>query len=837
MTDLRYALRVLLKSPGFTCVAIVSLALGIGANTAIYSVIRTVLVDPLPVSAPEQLVELGWTSPPSGRAITTMGSSQIRDEQSGKRYRSNFSYSLFQAFQQADAGADAVLAFSYVAADASVSLGSQSVLGSSLLVSGNFFRALGVTPSLGRTFTEQDDSPAAEPVAVITHAFWTRAFGGDATVVGRSVRVNGSLFRIVGVTPPAFFGMSKGSALFPPTDLVLPLSAQPLVYTRATPERRSLFSADDRWWLHVMARVKLDAPRTRTESTLRATFQQSLAASGLPAVGDPREWDLRLVPAPRGLDVLRGGMRQPLTILGGVALIVLLIACANVGNLMLARHVARRRELSIRLAIGSGRWSLVRGVLLEGVLLALAGGVAGILVGVWGGRALVAMLAPGGRTALDVALDTQLLVSTAAISGAATLLFSLVPAVWIARSAFPPALKSAIVGAGGSRVNAGRLLTVAQVAISIPLLVGGAVFLRTAHNLAHVDLGFNPERLMIFRVDPSLNGYGSDRIEQLYGQMVARLERVPGVTSATVSDVVLMSGLENNWTFTAGASEKSLKFARVGPGYFDTFGIPLVLGRAPGLQDDRGAPHVAVVNESAARALFGFDSPIGRRVSMRSGPPYGYEVVGVVKDSRYTSPRDPMPATIYLPFGQTPLGQFGPMNAAVRSAVAPASLERLIRAAVAEVDRDVPVTNVKTQADQIDQTLGTEHTFLRLLIAFGAFALLLASIGLFGVTSHSVARRTSEIGVRVALGARPLDVVWLIFRQVLAITVAGLAIGLPAALVGTRLVRATLYGVGPGDPLSLAAAAVVMVLVAGTAGYLPARRAAQLDPLTALRQE
>jgi predicted permease len=837
MTDLRYALRVLLKSPGFTCVAIVSLALGIGANTAIYSVIRAVLLDPLPVSAPEQLVELGWTGPPTGRAITTMGSSQIRDERSGTRYRSNFSYSLFRAFQQADAGADSVFAFSYAATDASVSLGGQSVLGSSLLVSGNFFRALGVAPSLGRTFTERDDSPAAEAVAVITHAFWTRAFGGDATVVGRPVRINGSLLRIVGVTPPAFFGMSKGSALFPPTDLLLPLSAQPLVYTRAPPDRRSLFGADDKWWLHVMARVTLDAARTRTESTLRATFQQSLAGSGLPAVGDPREWDLRLVPAPRGLDVLSGGMRQPLTILGGVVTIVLLIACANVGNLMLARSVARRRELSIRLAIGSGRWALVRGVLLEGALLALAGGAAGLLVGVWGGRTLVAMLGPTGRTALDVALDTRLLVSTATISGVAALLFSLVPAVWIARSSFPPALKGAIVGAGASRLSAGRLLMVGQVAISIPLLVGGALFLRTAHNLSRVDLGFNPERLVIFRVDPSLNGYGRDRIGQLYGQIVARLERIPGVMSATVSDVVLMSRLESNWTFTVGALEKNLKFARVGPGYFDTLGIPIVLGRAPGLQDDRGAPHVAVVNESAARALFGPDSPIGRRVSMRSEPPDEYEVVGVVKDSRYTSPRDPMPSTIYLPFGQTALGQFGPMNVAVRSTIAPASLEGLIRAAVAEVDRDVPVTNMKTQADQIDQTLGTERTFLRLLIAFGAFALLLASIGLFGVTSHSVARRTSEIGVRVALGARPRDVVWLIFRQVLAITIAGLAIGLPAALVGTRLVRATLYGVEPGDPLSLVTAAIVMAVVAGTAGYLPARRAARLDPLTALRQE
>jgi len=376
------------------------------------------------------------------------------------------------------------------------------------------------------------------------------------------------------------------------------------------------------------------------------------------------------------------------------------------------------------------------------------------------------------------------------------------------------------------------------VAISVPLLVGAALFLRTVHNLGQVDLGFNPERLLIFHVDPSLNGYDGDRIERLYGQILDRLGAIPGVDAATVTDIRLISRLQNNWTFVVpGMEPKNVKFARIGPAYFETFGIPILAGRAIEVKDHSRAPRVAVVNETAALTLFGAGAVIGRRLLMQSDPPADFEIVGVVKDSRYTSPRDPMPPTVYLPYAQTTMGRLGAMNVIVRSAVREAALDSLVRAAMAEVDRNVPVADLRTQIDQIDETLGTERTFMRLLVVFGAFALLLASIGLHGVTAYSVTRRTSEIGMRVALGARQADVLWMILRQVIGITVVGMAIGIAVAVGLTRFVRASLYAVDPADPLSVGAAVILMTIVAVAAGFFPARRAARLDPLVALRYE
>ena len=836
MFDVRYAIRTLVRSPGFTTVAILSLALGIGANTAIYSVIRTVLLDPLPIPAPNQLYAAGWNSRGAQtRGILQINSTGYRDETRGVNYSSNFSYALYRAFRQT--GGPAVFGFSYAANDLRVSFAGQPVVASSLLVSGNFLTVLGVQPLLGRPITESDDRPDAPPVAMVTAGFWRRALGSDPSVVGRTIRLNDSTFTIVGITTPGFYGMSKGGPFFKPTDVLLPLAAEPLVYTRSTP--RALFDQDDRWWLQVMARVESDAAATRLEAGLNSAFRGTLASSTIPGLRTASRGELRMLPAPRGIDSWSRGLRQPLLILGTVVGVVLLIASVNIGNLLLVRASARQKELSIRLALGASRWLLVRGILVEGLVLALAGGLLGVLFGIAGARALVATLIAGStRTAFDMPIDRQLLAAAGIVSAIAALLFSAMPALRVARGRIAPVLKQVATGANAPRFNAGRILMAAQVAISLPLLVGAALFLRTIQNLAEVNLGFNPARLVIFHVDPSLNGYDVNRIERLYAQLQQRLAAIPGVESATVTDIVLLSRLQNNWTFSvAGSEPKNVKFARVGPAYFETFGIPTVSGRTIGVQDHSRAPRVAVVNEAAARTLFGSEPAIGRTLFMQSDPPAAFEIVGIVKDSRYTSPRDPMPPTVYLPYAQTTLGRLGPMTVAVRSALSVPVVTEYIRTAMADVDHDVPITDLKTQTAQLEETLSTERTFMRLLLAFGAFALLLASIGLHGVTAYSVVRRTSEIGVRVALGARQIDVLGLILRQVIGITVVGVAIGVPAAIASAQLVRASLFGVEPADPVSVGGAALVMILVATAAGFFPARRAARLDPLVALRCE
>jgi predicted permease len=836
MFDLRYAVRTLRRSPGFASVAILSLALGIGANTALYSVIRTVLLDPLPVPAPTQLFALGWNS----RGVTTRGILQInstshRDATRGVNYSSNFSYSLYRAFRQA--GGPAVFGFSYAGNDVRVSFAGQAVAASSLLVSGNFLSTLGVPALLGRPLTESDDRPDAAPVAMLTSGFWQRTFGGDPGIVGHTIQLNGSPFTIIGITARGFYGMSKGGPFLQPTDMLLPLAVEPLVYTRSTP--RSLFNQDDRWWLQVMARVESGESVSRLEAMLNTVFRSTLAASSAAALRNASGSELRMLPAPRGLDSWTRGLRQPLVILGIIVGIVLLIACVNVGNLVLVRVSARQKELAIRLALGSSRWLLVRGILVEAGLLAVAGGALGVLFGIWGGRVLLAtMIAGSARTALGIVVDSQMLAVAGIISGVAALLFSAVPALRTARGPIAPILKQVAAGGNIPRFNAGRILMAAQVAISLPLLVGAALFLRTMHNLAAVDLGFNPARLLIFHVDPSLNGYDVDRVERLYGALLERLDAIPHVDSVTLTDIVLLSRLQNNWTFSVPGSEpKNIKFARVGPAYFETFGIPTVAGRTIGVQDHSRAPRVAVVNEAAARTLFGSGAALGQTLVMQSEQPAAFEIVGIVKDSRYTSPRDPMPPIIYLPYAQTALGRLGPMTVAVRSTLPASTLAEAARAAMADVDRDVPITDLKTETAQIDETLGTEWMFMRLLLAFGAFALLLASIGLHGITAYSVARRTSEIGVRVALGAEQGDVLRLILRQVIGITIVGVGIGVPAAIGAAQLVRASLFGVGPADPLSVIGAALAMVAVAVSAGFFPARRAARLDPLVALRCE
>ncbi len=834
LADARYALRVLGHAPGFTTVAVLSLALGVGANAAVFGVARAVLLDPLPVRDPGQLRLIYWASGSHGPDVSQYNSSGYRDPRSGRGYNSNYAHALYRGLRSAAGDAADVFGFNFLQ-QVNVAVGGRSIAATGALVSGNYFRGLGVSTVLGRPIEDADDRPGADPVAVISHGFWQRAFGGDPAVVGRAVSVNGHPFTIVGVTPPGFVGLSNGG-YFPPTEVTLPLAAQPVAMPRWTPKERSLFDTGTIWWVRVMARLRPGASETRLQRVLETTVRQWLAGSSLPALRLAESPEIRFLPGARGLDSLRRTVETPLLVLAGVAGLVILIACINVASLVVARGLARQHEYRIRLGLGSGRLRLVRQMLTESLLLAAAGGGLGALAALWGSRALLALLtSDAGLVAVAPPSVRTLAAPVFAITCAAGLFVGLLPALRLARDEGAQLVRSAAIGASAPRQTAGRLLVMAQIAISVPLLVGAGLFLRTLQNLGGVELGFDPHSLVVFRLDPTLNGYGPERVTRLYDRVLERLETIPGVSSATLVENMLISGWISNTRITVeGGEPRAILMNRVGPRFFETMGMPLVAGRRFDLQDQPGSPRVAVINEAAARAFFGAASPLGRAFTW-SGPDYAeIAVVGVVRDSRYDSLRSPVAPTMFLPFSQSGLGR---MYVAVRARGAIAGLADAIRAAVGEVDPTVPVTGLTTQAAQIDATLGREHTLTLLLGFFGGVALLLACIGLYGVTAYTVARRTSEIGVRVALGARRSDVFWLILRQALILAGAGLLVGVPLALAATRTVRALLFGVEPDDPASIAATVVVLLLVAVVSGVLPARRAARLDPLVALRHE
>ncbi len=839
MHDVRYALRALRRSPGFAAVAILSLALGIGANTAISSVSWVLLSRPLAVTDPDALVAVTnrVTLPrgPGLRGMWQINGTSYTDPVSGASYRANLNYPAYLALRDAAGDAADVFAYSFIR-EANVAFDGWSTTAAGVLVSGNYFRGSGAAIVLGRALNDDDDRPGAS-AAVISHRFWTNAMGADPGAIGRTLRLNGVPFTIVGVSGPGFLGMSRGG-FFPPMDVTIPLHAQPAVAPRWGPPGESLFTGNLVFWLHAMARVRKGTPLAPLEAKLSTTFGAVLKASSEPSHQRASDVAIRLLPGGRGVDELSRSTGQPIRILSVVVGIVLLLACVNLANLMLARGVARARETAIRLALGSSRARLVRHALVESVLLSAAGSAVGLAVGVFGGRVLLRMLtAATGPVAATLTLDGRMLAVTAAIASGATVLFGVLPAIRLVRRDAAPGLKSpASAGSGAPRLRPATVLMAAQVAVSVPLVAGAVIFLQTVRNLERVDPGFNPERLVSFRVDPALSGYDRPRVEQTYDRLLDRIRAVPGVTSASVMGDPLLAGLSSNTTVTReDATTADISFNRVGPDYFQTMGIALVSGRAIDDRDRLGAPRTIVVNESAARLLFKGAAPLGRRIRLFD---VDAEVVGVVADSRFSSLRKGPPPTMFVPYRQTvsPL-TFGAMYVVARTSGSPAAVMGALGSVVADVDRDVPVSGMKTQTDQIRESLSTELAFTRLLVTFGGFALFLACIGLHGLTSYSVARRTSEIGVRIALGAPRGSVLWLVLRQAAIVTAVGLAAGVGLTIAMGRAVASLLFGVQPGDPVSLMSAVAVMTAVTFLAAYVPARRATNLEPLRALRTE
>jgi predicted permease len=830
-SDLRYVLRVLRRSPGFTLVAVLSLALGIGANTAMFGVVRTLLLTPLAVRAPHQLRLIAWRI--DGKAsISQIGTTEYVDPATGSRYSSSFSYPIYQAMREAAPGGAQVFAFAFLRG-VSVAMGDRpAFLAGGAFADGRYFSTLGVPMALGRPLTAADDTPDAPLVVVLSHSFWMRAFGGDPAIVGRAVRVNGKPAEVAGVTAEGFKGLSMGG-FFPQTEVTLPLAAQPRVYPRMSDE--DLFTAENTFWLRLMARLPSGAPDGPVEQGLQAVMRSQPSAL---MAGDGYEPAVHLMPGDQGAQPIRGETARLLYVLLGVVGIVLLIACVNLASLMLARGVGRQREMAIRRALGGGRAHLVRQALLESLILSGAGTAAGLLLTVVSrsilGTILTGSLGAGafGNAELRVSVDPLVIGMSTALGVAATLLFGLLPALRLTRLDPMAWLKDRAAGASNPRLTVGRVLIAAQVAVSLPLVVGAGLFLETVHHLAGVPLGFDPTGIVEFKMDPGYTKRGEAQYAQLYTEVLARLRQIPGVSSATVMENALMSGVVSNTSIEVDGVRHMLYKNAVGPGFVETLGMRLLEGRMPGLQDAGDAPVVAAVNQAAVKELFGGASPVGLMLRVNH---QDIRIVGVVNDVPYRNQRVPVPPTLYDSALQR--NGYGGDEVILRTDVPLALLEPAVREAVSQIDPDLPVPELRTQVGLMAESTARERVFTQLLSVFGAFALLLASIGLHGVTSYSVTRRTSEIGVRIAVGARPVQIVWMVLRQVVILAGIGLILGIPASLAAGPLVRSLLYGVAPTDLVVISAAALVMLSVALAAGLLPARRAARLDALVALRTE
>jgi predicted permease len=818
--DLRFGVRMLAKSPGFTLVAVLSLALGIGANTAIFSLIDVVLLKMLPVERPEQLY-----------FINNVGARGGGDAPP---------YPCFERFRDQNRSFTGLAAFTK--RDLRIRIDDQREEITGQFVSGNYFSLLGVRPLLGRTLSPADDAVPEQGgpggyVAVISYSYWTRRFGRSPEVIGKVVQISTDPVTIIGVTPPEFYGLVPGAEM----DISLPL-----MFAGAP-----LLAAKNTWWFNAVGRLKPTASIAQAQAELNAIFQPFMAETSVSAEMRRDAFArIELTPASRGLDTLRRQFSRPLEALMAIVALVLLIACANVANLLLVRATARRKEFGIRLALGASRLRLLRQMLTESLLLVALGGLLGLLVAHWGGAFLTNFFATGSdRLSVNPVLDYRVLLFTAGVALLTGLIFGLAPAWQATRIDPAPALKEGAGTNARSRARAGRALVVAQVALSLLLLVGAGLFLQTLSNLKNLDAGFRRDGVVTMRVNPSLAIYQAEerlaRLADLWQEILLRAARLPGVQQASLSTLSPLGGIDavkpvEVAGFTPNAPpDKEVRLNQVSPGFFQTFGIGLLAGRAFTEADNETTPQVALLNETAARFYFGDRNPIGAQLSFNRGrksPPAIYQIVGVVRDSRYNSLREPDTRTVYLPMRQA-LDQLGRLTLAVRGSGRLADLTNAVRGELRATGADILLTNIATLDEQADQSLLQERLLATLALFFGLLALLLACIGLFGVMSYNVAQRTHEIGIRLALGAAQPQVLWLVLREALALVVIGIVIGLAVALGVTRTAQTLLYGLNSYDPLTIALATMLLLAVAAVAGYLPARRAARVDPLVALRHE
>jgi predicted permease len=815
--DLRYAIRTLASQPGFAAVAVLSLALGIGANTAIFSVINNVLLNALPVRDPQSLVML---TNPASNGITVGSKSGEREE---------LTWSEFRQLQDLPNVFSSLMACQIEPEHVTIRAGTSEPEETLVqLVSSGYFSTLGVPALLGRTLSTDDDPAATH--AVISYDYWQRRFGGRSDVLGTTMTIRAGVFSVVGVAPPAFFGETVGQR----PDVWVPLTLQPVVL----PGRRWLHEnpgGDKVMWLHVFGRLKPGVRLETAQSAANLRFQQGLAAFYGSAERAGRQW-LKVRSAATGASQIRGQIAEPLTMLLAASGLVLLIACANLGNLLLARTTARTREIAVRLALGASRGRLVRQFLTESMVLAMLGGLAGLAAASILRAGLLSLIPE--VIPVPVTPDVRVLAFAFVLTVVAGLVLGLLPVLRTMNLNATAGLKEQGRGltASAAWLRAGRFVVVGQLALSLPLLIGAGLLFRTFENLREADLGYTKERVIQVRVDVQMGGYDDQRRLPLFQRLLDRVRATPGVSAASYSKSgVFLGSRSSGRVEVEGYTQKAdgevwSVWDHIGPDYLSTLGVPLLLGREITERDQSSGNWVCVINERFAKQYFAGRNPLGMHVDK-------YEIVGVARNSRSRNVREEIDPRFFVPAGQPTDSPPRFITFVARTAAEPSSVLAGVRRAILSEDPNLPITAASALTELVDKQMAQDRLLARLSTAFGIVALLLAAIGLYGVLSYGVARRTSEIGIRKALGAQHTAVMAMMLRETGLLLLAGLVAGTFLAAAVTRVIATRLYGLAPTDPVTIGVAVVMLAGVALLAAWVPAHRASRVDPLVALRCE
>ena len=827
--DFRYAARTMLKNPAFTAMATLSLALGIGANTAIFSFMDALMLRWLPVGDPERLVTLNWHASISRMRGSVLHSGSGSAWKDGDGMSSGmFPYPAFDVLRQTGVVSNMFGYFPMRSANFYARGQAEATTGE--LVTGNYFRGLELRPAAGRFLIDDDDRAGAAPAVVLGFNLAQRRFGDAASAAGESVLINNRPYTVVGVAPPGFSGLEPAES----PELYIPL--------HLGGDARS-FDSEHYYWLLISARLRPGTTMAQAQAQIAPVFHRWVESTAENDQERAHLPELVLTSGAKGLDTLRRKYSKPIFVLLAMVGLILAIACANIANLLLARAAARRREMAVRLSIGAGRGRVIRQLLTESVLLASIGGAAGILIAAWGVRSLKLLLASGAPT-LKPDLNWHVLAGVIALSWLTGLLFGIAPALQAARVDVMPSLKEVRANDRARKVTLSHVLVAGQIALSLLLVLGAGLFVRTLSKLESVQLGFNRENILLFKVDAGQAGHKAPEIFSFYRDLQTRFGSIPGVRNASVAQTPLVG--EGSW-FTPvvpvgkdPAPDQDTRVLTVGPDYLATMKIPLIAGREIDERDFAGSAAVAVVNEKYVKVNFDGRTPLGQRVvidAQPGKPAREFEIVGVTPDFRYGDLKEDLPAIVFVPLNQTPFGRIGEITYSLRTAGDPLAVVAAVRGMVRQADARVPVTHIKTQATMIEQTMTQEILFARLCSGFAVLALAIACVGLYGTMSYMVARRTGEIGIRMALGAPRGRVVSMVMRQVAIMGAIGFAIGLPGAWAASRLVKSFLYGIKVDDPPSIAVAIATMAIAVLIAGYAPARRASRIDPMIALRSE